>query len=162
VPELKNTRHELFCHALLEGMSASDAYVRAGYKRNDGNAGRLNRNEQIQSRLAELKGTAANAAAMDKAWVLKQLKRVFEMSVGERKVGDREEGDYAFNPAAAKGVLELVGKEQGMFVDQKAVWDRRIEDLTDAELDFLLGELQRRVGAVPGVDEGTGAPRPYH
>ncbi len=45
--------------------------------------------------------------------VLLNLQELFEMSMGLRCVGNRPDGDYAWSPATAKGVLELVGKELG-------------------------------------------------
>ena len=51
---LANTRHELFAQGLVEKKPASQAYVDAGYKANDGNAARLRQNEEIVARIAEL------------------------------------------------------------------------------------------------------------
>src|SRR5689334_18294363 len=55
---LDNTRHEIFATSLCKGMSASAAYVAAGYKRNDGNASRLRWNEKVLARVAELQDQA--------------------------------------------------------------------------------------------------------
>jgi phage terminase small subunit len=55
MPPLKNPKHELFAQArYLDGLTSDQAYVKAGYKRNDANAARLNGNERIQARGAEL------------------------------------------------------------------------------------------------------------
>lgn len=51
---LSNPRHEAFCNAVARGMTASAAYVSAGYTPNRGNAARLKANECIQTRLREL------------------------------------------------------------------------------------------------------------
>lgn len=52
---LKNPKHEAFAQLrYLEGLSAEEAYIKAGYKPNVGNAGRLNRNEHVQNRGIEL------------------------------------------------------------------------------------------------------------
>lgn len=59
MPPLSNPKHELFAQERAKGVSASWAYVKAGFKRNDGNAGRLNRNEQVAARIEEIKGLAA-------------------------------------------------------------------------------------------------------
>src|SRR5215469_10984788 len=53
-PALKNPRHEAFAQALARGMSASAAYVEAGYKANRHNAAALAREEHIRTRVAEL------------------------------------------------------------------------------------------------------------
>ena len=55
MPPLANPKHEAFAQArYLDGLTAEEAYVRAGYKRNDGNAARLNGNDRIQARGSEL------------------------------------------------------------------------------------------------------------
>ncbi len=59
MPVLKNARHESFAQNLTKGMSAAAAYEKAGYKPNDGSAGRLHRNAQVQARRAELQGSTA-------------------------------------------------------------------------------------------------------
>lgn len=56
---LTNPKHELFAQSLVKGMSASEAYVRAGYKKNDGNAVRLKGNEKVATRLSELRAISA-------------------------------------------------------------------------------------------------------
>lgn len=54
MPTLANPRHEAFCNGLARGMTASAAYVSAGFAPNRGNAARLKANECIQTRLREL------------------------------------------------------------------------------------------------------------
>ncbi len=141
MPALKNQRWERFCYGLLEGKPAVQAYEDAGYTRNDGNAGRLTRNEQIIARLAELKAEAARVAVMDRAWVLRGLQELFEMSMGLRCVGNRPDGDYAWSPATAKGVLELVGKELGLFIERKIIGIKRLDEMGDEELRQIAGEV---------------------
>lgn len=62
MPVLENPKHERFAQERAKGLSASFAYVKAGYKRNDGNAGRLNRNEQVAARIEELTSKGAKRA----------------------------------------------------------------------------------------------------
>ena len=50
---LTNPRHEQFAQNLATGMSATEAYAKAGYKANEGNAWRLSRNEQVLERVSE-------------------------------------------------------------------------------------------------------------
>jgi len=56
---LRNTRHEAFCQALLEGKSATTAYEEAGYAKDDGNATRLAKNPAVIERLTELQNAVA-------------------------------------------------------------------------------------------------------
>jgi hypothetical protein len=65
VPVLSNPRHELFTQVLAAGCSATEAYVKAGYRLNKGNAGRLKANERIRKRVEELQ--ARNVQAQEAA-----------------------------------------------------------------------------------------------
>jgi hypothetical protein len=62
MPPLNNARHEAFVRGLLENLSADEAFVKAGYSANRGNATRLKANESVKARLAELQGEAAKSA----------------------------------------------------------------------------------------------------
>src|SRR5262249_24356145 len=53
-PALKNPSHEAFAQALARGMSASAAYVEAGYKANRHNAAAFAREQHIGTRVTEL------------------------------------------------------------------------------------------------------------
>jgi phage terminase small subunit len=70
---LANQRHERFAQALAQGKSASEAYVLAGYKANDGNASRLKGNERISARVQEIVGRAAERAEVSLERVLREL-----------------------------------------------------------------------------------------
>src|SRR5262249_39536732 len=64
MPPLDNPRWEHFAQEIAKGKTAREAYVLAGYKKNDGNASRLKSNEKLTARVNELvERTAANAAA---------------------------------------------------------------------------------------------------
>src|SRR5690606_14610919 len=54
MPVLKIAKHERMAQALAKGLNADKAYAAAGYKPNRGNAARLNANESIRGRVAEL------------------------------------------------------------------------------------------------------------
>lgn len=73
MPVLSNPRHERFAQELAKGKSASEAYVIAGYKPDDGNATRLTGNDRVQARLAEIQGRAAERAAITADDIAKQL-----------------------------------------------------------------------------------------
>lgn len=59
MPPLANARHERFCLALSEGHSIAESYTRAGYSKNRGNACRLNADESVRARVAELQAQTA-------------------------------------------------------------------------------------------------------
>src|SRR5215472_14811888 len=70
---LANQRHERFAQALAQGKTASEAYVLAGYKANDGNASRMKGNERISARVQEIVGRAAERAEVSLERVLREL-----------------------------------------------------------------------------------------
>lgn len=109
---LKNVRHERFATAIATGMSASAAYVEAGYAANDGNAVRLKGNEKVAARIAELEAKrtekVVSSTAVDAAWVLNQAVELYRDAKTEKA------------HSAAKGVLELIGKH----VDVQAFRDQ--------------------------------------
>lgn len=51
MPALRNAKHEIFAQELANGASAADAYVTAGFKRNDGNARTLRANQAVATRI---------------------------------------------------------------------------------------------------------------
>ncbi len=59
MPVLKNARHERFVQGVAKGMSATEAYEKAGYKPSGPNAGRLTKKDEIVKRRAELQGSTA-------------------------------------------------------------------------------------------------------
>jgi hypothetical protein len=73
---LRNIRHERFCLALAEGMSATAAYQQAGYKQTrscTANAARLITNDDVKARLAHLQTTAAKKAEVSIESLLSEL-----------------------------------------------------------------------------------------
>ena len=73
MPPLENPRWERFARALFEGGTADEAYVKAGYSENRGNASRLKANENILARLAELQAAAAKASEVTVESLLAEL-----------------------------------------------------------------------------------------
>ncbi|ALC12491.1 hypothetical protein [Sphingopyxis sp. 113P3] len=70
---LKNARHEKFAQERAKGNSVDRSYVAAGFRANRGNAARLNANESVQARIAELQSRAAEKTVVTVADIAKQL-----------------------------------------------------------------------------------------
>lgn len=115
---LSNPKHELFAQELANGVSACQAYEKAGFKPDGGNASRLQNDDRIKQRVAALlserarkhdKATekAVKELGITKQWVLAKL-----VTNAERAL-ERDDG------STANRALELIGKEQGMFIDRK-------------------------------------------
>ena len=73
---LSNSKHELFALALAQGVSASAAYVQAGFKAHGSNAHRLSQNEGVKARVAELMAAAADKAGVTIGRIVEELAKI--------------------------------------------------------------------------------------
>jgi len=73
---LSNPKYELFAEALAKGATASDAYEQAGFKRHDGNAGRLARDPRVQARVKEILAEAAEKAGVTVERIIGELAKI--------------------------------------------------------------------------------------
>lgn len=135
MPILSDPRHERFAQNLAAGMKQGEAYEKAGFKANRGNAARLNADENIRTRVAEiLRGretflqdvskVAVEKTGLTKAWVLDRLRENADRAMTSEPVRDHDgnpTGEYTYQGNVANRALELIGKELGMFVDRKEV-----------------------------------------
>jgi hypothetical protein len=118
---LTNPRHEAVAQALARGLSASAAYVEAGYKTNRHNAAALAREQHIGTRVTELQEEqlaihqqATAAAAANKQVTIESL--IAEAEVARSKAMSEKGG-----AAAAVSALTAKAKLAGMWrekVDQ--------------------------------------------
>lgn len=115
---LPNPRHELFAQSIAKGENASQAYVSAGFRPSRANACRLQQDERIQQRVADLLADRAkkDVRAAEKAVESLALSRKWVLS---RLVINAEGALARHDGATANRALELIGKEQGMFIDRK-------------------------------------------
>jgi hypothetical protein len=139
MPALKNPRHEAFAQALARGMSASAAYVEAGYKANRHNAAALAREEHIGTRLAELQEEqlaihkqATAAAAANKQVTIESL--IAEAEAARAKAMSEKGG-----AAAAVSALTAKAKLAGM-------WREKVDQLGQGSIKIVLEERIVRPG----------------
>jgi len=76
MPVLTNRKYELVAQGLAEGLTESDAYERAGYKRHDGNAGRCARDPRVQARVAEILAEGAEKAGVTVQRIVDELAKI--------------------------------------------------------------------------------------
>jgi phage terminase small subunit len=76
VPILSNSKHERFAQEVASGKSLSEAYVIAGYAKNDGNAVRLKGNEKVKRRIEEILAVGAEKAGVTVERVLTELAKI--------------------------------------------------------------------------------------
>lgn len=120
MPVLDNARHEAFAHGLAKGLSAAEAYIRAGYRDSRSSASRLSTNANIASRVLELQQKAADGVVIDKQWVIGKLVENVERAMQAEEIvrEGKGTGEYRYDGSVANKALELLGKEIGMFVDR--------------------------------------------
>lgn len=77
---LKNSKHEAFARAIVEGKTGAEAYAAAGYKAKPAsaatNAGRTLKIADVSARIAELKAAAAADTVMSAREVLEELSAI--------------------------------------------------------------------------------------
>ena len=166
MPVLRMIRREKYAQARARGLTQKEATIDAGYERDpthpNRTSNRLEAEPEVKARIAELleahgetkriaeaKAVEAKAFddAMGKAEVLQGLKTVFKMAIEAQPVLDKEGNEKGFtvNLNAANRALELMGKEEGMFVDIT----KRINDpgdgMTKNQLLEAIGRIDERL-----------------
>ncbi len=127
MPILPNARQERFAQELAKGKTADEAYVLAGYKKNDGNAARLKGNERILERLGELQNRAAKRAEVTVESLIEEAEEVRKLAV--------QEGQFSAAIAAIKekGVLSGKRVERSEFENKNVKYEVSDRPLTDDE-----------------------------
>jgi uncharacterized membrane protein YgcG len=145
---LSNPRHERFAQALVAGMSQIDAYVAAGYARNEARASRLRRAEQVRTRVAGLCASSAHAvvhAIASSATTRQALIQAGYAMLG-KKLGAIEVADAQAWKALADAVLAL---DKDQRVVDGGVSDRTTTAVTGGgaaadEMRVMLDALAKR------------------
>lgn len=73
MPVLKNAKHERFAQELAKGTVAVTAYAKAGYKPDDGNASKMAAKPEVQARVQEITGKAAERVGVTIERILDEL-----------------------------------------------------------------------------------------
>lgn len=156
---LRNPRHELFAQELANGLPATQAYEKAGFSPDGGNASRLQNDDRIKQRVNQLLQERARKHAkasekaveklgIDRQWVLSKLVENVERGLQARAVLDNEGkpiGEYRYDGNVVNRALELLGVEQGMFIkrtESGAPGD--FADLTSA--DEIMAKVRADLG----------------
>lgn len=115
---LENPRHERFAQGLAKGLSATEAYEKAGYKPDQPNSSRLTLNDMVRKRVEELQSRIVENVILTKEWV---IERLIENANRAMQAVAAADGEYKYDGSVANKALELLGKEVGMFVDRAEV-----------------------------------------
>jgi phage terminase small subunit len=135
MPALTNPKHERFAQELAKGKSATEAYVIAGYKLSEQNAHRLTRNDEVQTRVAEIVDRGAIRCEITLASLMKEAGEIQAAAMEAKQL------------SAATAALTIKAKLAGLWVDKAENTNRNVDParVTDAEL-----------AAVVQADSGTG------
>jgi hypothetical protein len=115
MPALKNPRHEALAQALARGMSASAAYVEAGYKANRHNAAALAREKHIGTRVAELQEEQLAIHKQATAEAVANAKVTIESLIAEAEAARAKAMSEKGGAAAAVSALTAKAKLAGMW-----------------------------------------------
>lgn len=137
MPPLDNPRHERFAQELAKGKTASEAYIDAGFRPNDGNCIRLKGNERVIARVSELQERGARRVEVTVESLIEEAEAARTLAM------DIKAPAAAIAAVKEKGVLsgkrvertanELTGKDGGpletLDVSGRELIDRRIASL---------------------------------
>lgn len=85
LPKLSNNRHEAFAQHLATGMSATEAYEKAGYTPSQPNSARLTSNDMVQSRVAELQNRGAERVVVTLESLTKELEDARDLAIKNKQ-----------------------------------------------------------------------------
>ncbi len=156
MPPLKNPKHEVFAQERVRGATQGAAAVEAGYSENTARTAgsKIEKSQTVRVRIEELRALAdrrravqakrqsediIDALAMDKAWVLDRLRKVFGKAMDMGQL------------AAANRALELIGRELWMFVDRKSVTIDRIERMDVKQLQAAITEIDGKLAELKAL-----------
>lgn len=186
MPAIADWKKEQFAQLLADGKTPAEAYSILFPRSKVGNRNSarylkenpeiIERMREIMDRAAEIKAKALakaqDKAAVDRAYVLRNLKEIVERCMQHKPVTDAN-GDpvfvetptgkiaaaYTFRPEAAVSALKLLGTELGMFIQRHAVVDDPFAALP-AQLVREIVESLSRLKEATRVIEHEPADRP--
>ena len=158
MPVLANPRHEIFAQQIAKGISQRDAYRGAGYEPKsdavaDAAASRLLSDVKISARVAEIQATfdekVSTATSVSKAWIIAKLVENIERALRAKPVLDAKgnpTGEYTYQGNVANRALQLLGIENGMFIERKEVGKPgEFDAMSDSDLDAFIQQEAREL-----------------
>jgi phage terminase small subunit len=152
-------KQKRFVEEYLIDLNATQAAIRAGYseKTADRIGPELLGKTWVKQAIIEKQKERSERVKIDTDWVLARLKLISDRCVqGEPVMKYNHEtkeyeptGEWKFDSAGANRATELIGKHLGMFIERQEISGKdggpielrcRAADLTDGEIDQLLGE----------------------
>lgn len=144
MPVLTNPRHEVFAQELAKGKTATEAYVLAGYKANDGNAATLKGNQSISSRVAELQERGAKRVEVTVESLIAEAEEARQLALSNKQAA------AAVAATREKGVLSgrrIERSEHGRPGDFDAMGDDELEEFIACRQDIASAGTGGKVSA---------------
>ncbi len=139
---LKNARHEKFAQNLAKGMSATQAYEKAGYKPSEAHASRLAGYGKVRTRVAELMAPAIEATEATVERVLEELTRHAFYDITEILAVDRHGNVTMRDPTSLpEDLRRAMVAIKPITIDGTRMWEVKFADKQKA-LDSLARYLQ--------------------
>lgn len=156
MPTLKNAKYEAFAQGLAKGRSQEDAYAEAGFKPHRQNASRLMTNDDIQRRVAELQGKAAQKVSITVESLATELEEARQIAITEKQ------SSAAVSATMGKAKLFGLGSENRKIsgtLQVITISAKQLEALTDDELASLENAypVLQKLGLVAAGDQSTEA-----
>ena len=85
MPALTNPKHERFAVEVSQGVSATEAYVIAGYKPNQPSAARLLSNVMVKDRIAEIQARSAIKTEITLASLIQEAAEIQEAAKADKQ-----------------------------------------------------------------------------
>jgi phage terminase small subunit len=138
MPALTNPKHERFAQELAKGKSATEAYVIAGYKLSEQNAHRLTRNDEVQTRVAEIVDRGAIRSEITLASLMQEAGEIQAAAMEAKQL------------SAATAALTIKAKLAGLWVDKAENTNRNVDParVSDVELAAII-QADSREGTKP-------------
>lgn len=151
MPTLADPKRENFAQLCARGLPTIDAYVRAGYKRNTGNATSLKKRPDVQARIEELQDSMASNNQSELNDYLKDeglsptyiVKKLLETGKDAHAAGKFD--------VAAKCFKDIGGELFGMFVERKHVSVDKQSVHTQATATLDLTSLNQALEVLGGT-----------
>ena len=115
---------------LAAGCSATEAYVKAGYRLNKGNAGRLKADEHIRKRVEELQARNVQAQEAAVGVTIEQLRTQFAEAY--------EMAKELSQPTAMVAATTAQAKLAGLWIERSEHMRKQPDEMSDAEIAAIL------------------------
>ena len=143
---------------LIDG-NGTQAYIRSGYRAKTDlvarvEASRLLANPSVQAALQARRSEMAEETGITPEWILETLRKNCSRAMQVEPVLGRDgepTGEYTYQGSVANRALELMGKEQGMFVERSESRSFSLTAKVDLK-DYSLEDLKALIGKMETTD----------